>query len=672
MATTTNIERQSELARSGGVKVADAGERSSAFASAYRHTVAVRVLRWLLPAACLGIVALYAGSLMRASIGSSSLPAIALQRILPEDLTMHNPKYEGFDKDGGAYSFKAKSAQRDKASPDAIVLNAISGELVDAEKKKTNLTATRGIFNHATSVLDLYEAIDVVSDNGLKARMTQARIETKQSIITSDQPVEIEFTAGSITSRQMTLKHKLREAAFVGDVKAKLLPSKSDATAGSETNSVAKPFGGSNAPVDISATRLDIRDAAKVAVFNGNVVAGQSGALLTTPSLEVSYEGEPAAATTGSSSAKSGPSQEQGKLRRIIAKGPVTMTQASGETVTTDSADFDAVNETAVLNGNVVMNSGTARRATSDRADLDQKSETALLTGNVIVLQGRNEIKGRRLFIDRKGGRTQLTSPPGVGSGPGRVFARFVQGDGKKAPGVKPKTAPKDDDPTESSGLPGVSFKTDPSAPVEIEADQLDVTDAVKTAVFRGDVQAAQGDFKIRTAELQATYSGDARLADIGGAAKPAAEPTAKPEQKKEASTLTRIQAKRNVVVTSKGGQTVTGDWADYDAKAGKVVVGGNVVLSQGQTVVKGTRLVIDMTTGQSTIDTAPGQAAVQPARDGWVTEAGDLQGVRSNSGRPSAVFFPGQLREGAKKSEKKPMGANQGWSVETAPANGN
>ena len=60
------------------------------------------------------------------------------------------------------------------------------------------------------------------------------------------------------------------------------------------------------------------------------------------------------------------------------------------------------------------------------------------------------------------------------------------------------------------------SFKVDPNAPMDIEADTLDVYDATKQAVFRGNVKAQQGDFVVRTVELTAFYTGQAGLRAFG------------------------------------------------------------------------------------------------------------------------------------------------------------
>ncbi len=77
---------------------------------------------------------------------------------------------------------------------------------------------------------------------------------------------------------------------------------------------------------------------------------------------------------------------------------------------------------------------------------------------------------------------------------------------------------------------------------------------------------------------------------------------------------ITRIYARGDVVINSDQDQTTTGDLADYDVPGQTVVVSGNVVLTQGKNVLKGDRLVINLTTGESRFD--PGSAnSGKPAR---------------------------------------------------------
>ena len=49
--------------------------------------------------------------------------------------------------------------------------------------------------------------------------------------------------------------------------------------------------------------------------------------------------------------------------------------------------------------------------------------------------------------------------------------------------------------------------------------------------------------------------------------------------------------------------QTATGDKGLFDMKANTVTLEGNVVVSQGQNVMRGDRLVVDLTTGVSRVE---------------------------------------------------------------------
>ena len=180
------------------------------------------------------------------------------------------------------------------------------------------------------------------------------------------------------------------------------------------------------------------------------------------------------------------------------------------------------------------------------------------------------------------------------------------------------------------------TFKTDPNAPVDIEADRLGVDDGRKLAVFTGDVKAVQGDFVIRTIELHASYSGEAGLASIS--AKPAVVGPAGAAgvTAKAPAQLTKIEAKGRVIVTSKQNQQVTGDWAIFDTKANTCVVGGReVILTQDKNIVRGNKLSIDMATGQSLMVTETQTAAGTPGIPVKTT------------GRSSVVFYPQERQKG-------------------------
>ena len=72
------------------------------------------------------------------------------------------------------------------------------------------------------------------------------------------------------------------------------------------------------------------------------------------------------------------------------------------------------------------------------------------------------------------------------------------------------------------------------------------------------------------------------------------------PPATSEKREITRLEATGDVVIVSEKDETSTSDWAIYNLPSQLVTIGGNVVLSQGQSVLKGDRLVIDLRTGES------------------------------------------------------------------------
>ncbi len=536
-----------------------------------------------------------------------------------------------------------------------IKLNEINGDLVDANKVKTNLKAAHGHFNNKTSQLELFDGIDIVAETGMHAKLSRATVFTKENYIISKEPVVVELPTGTIRAKGMTMRNKTREVTFLDDVQARLVPEK-------PTNAKATPkpagpadaplISAANGPIDITANRLDINDATRIATFSGSVRAVQGDAVLETAALTVNYMSQQDGAAPASVAGAGA------KIRRILSTTPVVMTRAPHDRVTGQNFDFDAINEVAVLTGDVVMSSGVDRRVSGKIATINQKADTVLLTGNVEAIQGRNQLAGERLYVERATGRTQLTSPAAPGSSePGRIATRFYRNEtaDNKLHKLREKSL--------GVGTGAAVFKTDPSAPIDVEADRLDVDDHAKQAIFKGDVHARQGDFLVRTAELRATYTGQAGLAEQKG-----------PPAAKQPAQLTHIEARGAVIVTSKNGQSATGDWANFDVNSNKVTLGGDVVLTQNKNIVRGTRLVIDMVTGESLIQNDPGAAwSATAAPTGDANGTGFVVRGPSTGARPSAVFYPRRKESSAKNGpapttqSPPPSDTGDGWAA-TAP----
>ena len=153
--------------------------------------------------------------------------------------------------------------------------------------------------------------------------------------------------------------------------------------------------------------------------------------------------------------------------------------------------------------------------------------------------------------------------------------------------------------------------KHDSKAPIEITADSLEVEQDKQLATFRGSVNAIQAEIRLRADTLVVHYrQKDQTPANAkAGAAKPTTATTAGGGSDPFTSgAISHIDAIGHVVVTSPT-ETAEGDSGFYDVDKQLIELeGDNVILTRCQDVLKGKKAVMHLDTGESTLDTAPGQ----------------------------------------------------------------
>jgi lipopolysaccharide export system protein LptA len=161
---------------------------------------------------------------------------------------------------------------------------------------------------------------------------------------------------------------------------------------------------------------------------------------------------------------------------------------------------------------------------------------------------------------------------------------------------------------TSSPAKPGQFENKD--APVQIEAATLEVHDKSKTATFSGNVQVVQGDTTMRCRSLVVFYGQEVGIGEAGGG-ETATGTTAKSTLggTKGAQNIRRIEARGGVTVLTKD-QSASGDLGIYDLKTKTITLSGNVVVSQGQNVIHGERVVVDTETGNARVESGAGAGA--------------------------------------------------------------
>ena len=157
-------------------------------------------------------------------------------------------------------------------------------------------------------------------------------------------------------------------------------------------------------------------------------------------------------------------------------------------------------------------------------------------------------------------------------------------------------------------------FSQNKDQPVHIEAMRLEVRDKDKVATFSGNVKVVQGDTTMNCKTLVVFYEQDDGEQT---AAMTAASPGPGGQQR-----IKKLEAHGGVVVTQKD-QTATGDSGLFDMPTNTVTLIGRVVMTQGKNILRGDRLVVDLTSGVSRVES----------------------GVASQ-GRVQGLFQPGTVRD--------------------------
>jgi lipopolysaccharide export system protein LptA len=116
------------------------------------------------------------------------------------------------------------------------------------------------------------------------------------------------------------------------------------------------------------------------------------------------------------------------------------------------------------------------------------------------------------------------------------------------------------------------TFKADPTLPVEVTADSLNVNQADGSAEFIGNVLIGQGEMRLSANKVLVIYN-----QEVGG--------------------IARLDATGDVVLVN-GPDAAQADRAEYTIESGVIVMTGNVLLTQGQNALTSDRMTVNLTDG--------------------------------------------------------------------------
>jgi len=132
-------------------------------------------------------------------------------------------------------------------------------------------------------------------------------------------------------------------------------------------------------------------------------------------------------------------------------------------------------------------------------------------------------------------------------------------------------------------------LRGDPSLPVEIVADSLNVNQTDGTALLIGSVVISQGEMKLSADQVFVVYN-----TGVAG--------------------IQRLEAEGNVLLVN-GTDAAEAQRADYSIDTGIVTMTGDVLLMQGPAAITGDRMQVNLIDGTAQI-TGRVRTVLQPIRD--------------------------------------------------------
>ena len=231
-----------------------------------------------------------------------------------------------------------------------------------------------------------------------------------------------------------------------------------------------------------------------------------------------------------------------------------------------------------------------------------------------------------------------------------------AQGSAKKAPAPAQAAAISPVDTGVPNALQGFSQNKD--KPIQIEAQQLDVRDKDKVAIFSGNVVVVQGDTTMKCKTLHVFYDQDEGKGTAPKSTMKAAQPGPGGKQ-----SIKRLEARGGVIVIQKE-QTATGETGIFEMKTNTVtLVGGaqGVVVTQGTNVLRGDRLIVDLATSAARVESGKGKTV-----QGIFSTNKDEKDEKPE--KPGGGTS-GQSKEGPKPAGKKPAPSAAAPSAAPFPA---
>lgn len=352
------------------------------------------------------------------------------------------------------------------------------------------------------------------------------------------------------------------------------------------TNSFGDLSENSKEPIDIASDLLTIYPE-QHATFSGNVKAVQGTTTLRARELKVSFlgaavgaakqteSGEPASDTGSGGEPRAAPGNGGGELAAGAGAQPASKDGGGPET-STPPAQVSSP-ETAQSTKSLAEPIDIA----SDWLLIDDEKKYAQFKGNVKVKQGTTRLRAGELTVSYAGGDNLSANAQMSGGGAAQITKMEAKGD------VRALLVPAGSAESKSPATALAGTKGEDRPPLDAPPPEGKPGDAIASnnATGNADTTSNSGAFDVASSS-----------AKDSGATVAVSDQSERDSNKR----ITKIEATGDVVISSEKNETTSSDWVVYDLPLQLVTIGGNVLLTQNENVLKGDRLVVDLKTGES------------------------------------------------------------------------
>lgn len=182
------------------------------------HSRFVRVLRWLLPAVMVGVVALLAGLVAAHAIRRQA----AAHRNVETPIRMTNPLFFGRDAQGRPYTLGARQAARDERAFQTVLLQYPTMNFDVGGPHPSRITADSGVYHEDTHMLLLRGNVKANDAKASHFATDEALVDTRTGAVVGPASLAGQTSVGNVKSNSFNVQDNGDKVVFTGGVHSRL------------------------------------------------------------------------------------------------------------------------------------------------------------------------------------------------------------------------------------------------------------------------------------------------------------------------------------------------------------------------------------------------------------------------------------------------------------------